>query len=83
MVYILNYSKMASCSGSLLCLPVTRDLIKEPIVMNCGMVSSLDSAHVLRASSSQLHHHKFILEMFASISLFFLCVYIVVSNCSH
>ena len=75
-MYILNnYSKMASCSGSLLCVPVTRDLIKEPIVMNWGMVSSLDSAHVLRASSPQLHHHKFILEMFTSICSFFLCMY--------
>ena len=55
MVFIFNYSKMVSCSGSLLCLPVTRDLIKEPKIMNCGMVSSLDSVHVLRASSSQLH----------------------------
>ena len=36
-------------------LTITRDLIKEPIVMNCGMVSSMDTAHVLRASSSQLH----------------------------
>ena len=41
--------------------------------MNCGMVSSLDSARVLRASSSQLHHHKLILEMFTSICSF-LCV---------
>ena len=39
----------------LYCVTITRDLIKEPIVMNCGMVSSMDTAHVLRASSSQLH----------------------------
>jgi len=48
----------ASCSESLLCVPVTGDLIKEPTVMNCGMVSLLDTTHVLRASSSQLHHDK-------------------------
>ena len=25
--------------------------------MDCGMVSSLDTTHILRASSSQLHIH--------------------------
>ena len=66
---------VASCSGSLLCIPVTRDLIKEPIGMNCGMVSLLDIASVLRASSSQLHHHKHIRLIVQCSLVVFLCLY--------
>ena len=46
----------ASCSGSLLCLLITRDLIKEPIVTNSEMVSSLEVICVLRASGSLLQY---------------------------
>ena len=46
----------ASCSGSLLCLLITRDLIKEPIVTNSEMVSSLEVIYVLRASGSLLQY---------------------------
>ena len=47
---------MASCSGFLLCLLITRDLIKEPIVTNSEMVSSLEVIYVLRASGSLLQY---------------------------
>ena len=46
----------ASCSGSLLCLLITRDLIKEPIVINSEMVSSLEVIYILRASGSLLQY---------------------------
>ena len=46
----------ASCSGSLLCLLITRDLIKEPIVINSEMVSSLEFIYILRASGSLLQY---------------------------
>ena len=47
---------VASCSGSLLCLLISRDLIKEPIVTNSEMVSSLEYIYFLRASGSLLQH---------------------------
>ena len=37
-----HHELVASCSGSLLCLLITRDLIKELIVINSEMVSSPD-----------------------------------------
>ena len=58
------YKLMASCSGFLLCLMISRDLIKEPIVTNSEMVSSLEFIYVLRASGSLLQyvlHNKVVL----------------------
>ena len=52
----MSFKLVASCSGSLLCLFITRDLIKEPIVKNSEMVSSLEFIYFLRASGSLLQY---------------------------
>ena len=52
----MSLKLVASCSGSLLCLLITRDLIKEPIVKNSEMVSSLEFIYFLRASGSLLQY---------------------------
>ena len=52
----MSFKLMASCSGFLLCLMISRDLIKEPIVTNSEMVSSLEFVYVLRASGSLLQY---------------------------
>ena len=52
----ISFKLVASCSGSLLCLLISRDLIKEPIVINSEVVSSLEVICVLRASGSLLQY---------------------------